>query len=81
VNYTESDTAIVNPERGFYSQVEYYSSNSKTPISASTVNTHRLLGRSLILTMYYLDSFIDKPISNEFLTLIDQNMKAIREGG
>lgn len=81
VNYTETDTVIVNPERGFYSQVEYYSSSSKTAISASTVNTHRLLGRSLILTMYYLDSFIDKPISNEFLTLIGQNMKAIREGG
>lgn len=81
VNYIETDTVIVNPERGFYSQVEYYSSSSKTALTAATVNTHRYLGRSLILTMYYLDSFIDKPISNEFLTLIDKNMKAIREGG
>ena len=38
VNYTETDTVIVNPERGFYSQVEYYSSSSKTAISASTVS-------------------------------------------
>lgn len=81
VNYIETDSAVLNPERGFYSQVEYYSSSSKTTLSAATVNVHRNLGRSLILTMYYLDSFIDKPISNEFLTLIDKNMKAIREGG
>jgi hypothetical protein len=81
VSYIESDSAIVNPERGFYSQQDFYSSNMSNVLSVSTVKAQRYLGRTLMLTMYYLDQFRDKPISNEFLSLIEKNMKAIRDGG
>lgn len=81
VNYTESDSVILNPERGFYSQLTYYASTSTYPLSVSTVTSQKYFGRTLLLTMYYLDTFKDKPISDEFLSLIDSNMKAIREGG
>jgi len=81
VNYIESDSAIVNPERGFYGQQDFYSSNMNNILSVSTVKAQRYLGHTLMLTMYYLDQFRDKPISNEFLSLIETNMKAIRDGG
>lgn len=81
VDYIESDSAILNPERGFYSQIDYYSSNKNTPLTASTLSAQRYLGRTLIFTMYYLDQFKNQPISDDFLSLIDSNMKAIREGG
>jgi len=81
VNYTESDSAILNPERGFYSQMTYYASTATYPLSVSTVKSQKYFGRTLLLTLYYLDTFKDKPISDEFLSLIDANMKAIREGG
>jgi hypothetical protein len=81
VVYVESDSAIVNPERGFYSQQDYYSSNMNNVLSVSAVKAQRYIGHTLMLTMYYLDQFRDKPISNEFLSLIETNMKAIRAGG
>ena len=81
VNYEESDSAIVNPERGFYSQLDFYSSNMNNGLKVSTVKAHRNIGHTILLTLYYLDQFRDKPISNEFLSLIETNMKALREGG
>ena len=81
VDYVESDSAIVNPERGFYSQQDFYSSNMNNALNVSTVKVQRNIGYTLMLTMYYLDQFRDKPISNEFLSLLATNMKAIRDGG
>jgi len=82
VNFVESDSAFVNPERGFYSQQEYYSSSTmNNTLNVSTVKLQRSVGHTLILTLYYLDQFRDKPISNEFLSLIETNMKALRDGG
>jgi len=81
VTYLESDSAFVNPERGFYSQQDFDASNLNNVLNVSSLKVQRNIGHSLILTMYYLDQFRDKPISNEFLSLIETNMKAIRESG
>ena len=81
VSYEESDSTILNPERGFYSQQEFNPSNMSKVLNVSTVKMQRTMGRTLILTMYYLNQFRDKPISNEFLSIIGTNMKALREGG
>lgn len=80
VNYTELDSVFINPERGFYSQETYYASSS-TVLSSSLVKTYRTLGRSLILTMYYLDTFKDTLISDKFLQRFETNLKALRAGG
>jgi hypothetical protein len=81
ISYIESDSLIVNPERGFYSEQDFNASNLNNVLNASSLKVQRSIGRTLILTLYYLDQFRDKPISNEFLSLIETNMKALREGG
>lgn len=80
VTYTESSEILINPERGFYHHVEFNTRNSNT-LSLSTVAAQRKLNRSLILTIYYMYDFRDKPITEEFLERIVTNMNVLREGG
>ncbi|HOO18707.1 MAG TPA: DUF4832 domain-containing protein [Paludibacteraceae bacterium] len=80
VNYVISDSAIINPERGFYSHYEFSTTNSNV-LTPSIVKSVRAKGNSLLLTIYYLKDFKDKPISNEFLSRLETNMKALRDGG
>jgi hypothetical protein len=80
VNYIESDSVILNPERGFYTEQDFYSSDNNV-LTTSAVKAARLAGESLIQTMYYLNDFLYQPISNAFLNRIKQNMQALRDGG
>ena len=72
---------IPNPERGFLSHIEIFSNGSMSPLSNSVFESSRLLGQRLIYTIYYMPDFIDSPISDSFLALVDANMKKIRENG
>lgn len=78
--YTESDSIFVNPERGFYYHQAFRSSDNNV-LTASTVKVQRSLGRSLLLTLYYMQDFVDKDITQEYLDRLETNMKALREGG
>ncbi|RNC66236.1 DUF4832 domain-containing protein [Proteiniphilum sp. X52] len=80
VTYKESDEAIINPERGFYNY-NSFSTKDDNVLTAEQVKRNRNAGRSLMLNLYYLYDFRDKPISSEFLNRIEINMKALREGG
>jgi len=80
INYVESDSVILNPERGFYTEKEFYSSDNNI-LTTSAVKAARLSGKSLIFTMYYLNNFLNQPISDVFLNRIKQNMQALRDGG
>ena len=80
VEYKESDEAFINPERGFYNY-NSFSTQDNNILTAAQVKTNRSAGRSLMLNLYYLYDFRDKPISAEFLQRIETNMKALREGG
>lgn len=80
IYYTESDEIFANPERGFY-KAEEYRSASQSVISSSRLNAIRTSGRSLMLHEYYLTSFISSDISSAYLTLIENNFKALRKGG
>ncbi len=80
VTYTESDAVFANPERGFYKAQEYKKASAST-LSSSYLASIRTSGRSLMLLEYYLTDFIKSDISSSYLTLIENNFKALRAGG
>lgn len=80
VEYQEMDKAFANPERGFYSPVDYHSP-SASPMSASTVAAGRQQGRSLFYIGYYLTDFMESDISEEYLNLMRANFEVLRKNG
>ena len=80
VTYTESSDDFFNPERGFYSGKSFHS-ESNSPLSKTTAQSARLNGRSLMLLEFYLEEFIDSDISSKYLTLVENSLKALRDGG
>src|SRR5690242_11076806 len=77
--YTSSTEEFANPERGFYIQADSYAS-SPSSVPGNLVN-YRINGKSspgntytakisLLLRLWYLDSFINTPISANFLNAI-----------
>ena len=79
VHYEPTNEAIINPERGFLTHQDQKSDADK--LTAEKVKNYRQKGISLILTVYYMQPFRQRLLSEEFLHLIRQNMKAVREGG
>lgn len=69
-----------NPERGFHQFKEFFCP-SPAPMTGTRVSAIYNLGYTLILTNYYLTDFMETPISEAYLDVVRQNMKALREGG
>ena len=67
--YTESLSAIVNPERGFYKNAGNFTKDSE-PLSAAAVAAARAQGYSLMYMAFYLTGFEASDISGDFLTKI-----------
>jgi len=80
IEFIETNDIFINPERGFYGYQSFLSSNSGV-LTEATVRAQRAAGRSLLLNLYYLTDFRDKPISESYLNRIVTNMNALREGG
>ena len=78
VHYEPTNEAIINPERGFLTHQDQKSNADK--LTTERVKNYRQQGISLILTVYYMQPFRQRLLSEEFLHLIRQNMKAVREG-
>ncbi len=85
VIYTPTTALFPNPERGFYHHYETYSSNfpgEGSPFSLTTLQQHRQDENiSLILRLYYLNSFTTTSISPDYLNFIRQEMAIIRQAG
>jgi len=88
--YTSSSEDFANPERGFYIQADSYAS-APSPVPASLAN-YRINGKSspgntytakisLLLRLFYLDSFVNAPISSNFLNAIQTDFDSIRAQG
>ena len=76
----EADNAIFpNPERGLYTH-RGYESDTK-PITASELKKLRDDNITLVFMSYHLKDFINKPISNQVLKLIQDNFDALRAAG
>jgi hypothetical protein len=88
--YTISTDDFANPERGFYLHTETRASNP-SPVPANLANL-RLNGSrdpnnayiariSLVLRVFYLDTFINAPISSNYLNTIQADLASIRNQG
>jgi hypothetical protein len=88
--YTVSSEDFANPERGFYFQADSYASApSAVPANLSS---YRINGKSspgntytakisLLLRLFYLDTFVNAPISSNFLNAIQTDFNSIRAQG
>lgn len=80
VNYQPTNEIFINPERGFLTHQDQKSDSWL--LNADWVREKREKeGLSLVLTIYYMNEFREKLISETFLNRIRNNMRAIREGG
>ena len=82
IEFEVDNEDFANPERGFFSHLEFKSSSkSWVTVSDVTLDAQRKLGRSLLYTIYYLDSFFESPISEDYLDYIRSNMQSLRDNG
>ncbi len=88
--YTISSEDFANPERGFYIQADSYAS-APSAVSANLAN-YRINGKSspgntytarisLLLRLFYLDTFVNAPISASFLNAMQTDFDSIRAQG
>ncbi|MBO4466409.1 MAG: DUF4832 domain-containing protein [Bacteroidales bacterium] len=81
IDFEVDEKDFANPERGFFCHKEFKASSGTTLISDLTLESQRQLGRTLIYTIYYLNTFMESPISQEYLDYIRGNMEVLRRNG
>lgn len=82
VTYTASSAEIANPERGFYNHEETHSSGTYDALSQSSLTNARVNDHyTLILRLFYLDSFMNSPISSAYLANMQADFAKIRAAG
>src|SRR5688572_14481441 len=66
VNYNSTSAAIANPERGFYKHNEVHSANY-SQLDQGSLNAYRNNNMTLLLRLFYLEGFVNGPISGAYL--------------
>jgi hypothetical protein len=79
VKYEADNSIFPNPERGLYTHRGY--ENDAKPITANDLKKIRGDNITLVFMNYYLKDFINKPISDQMLKLIQDNFDALRATG
>lgn len=88
--YTVSTEEFANPERGFYVQADSYASAPSTV--TTSLASYRINGKnspgntynakiSLLLRVFYLDTFVNAPITTNFLNAMQADFNSIRAQG
>ena len=80
INYSPSTAAITNPERGFYRHTEVHST-SYSALDQNTLNGYRTNNTTLLLRVFYLENFINSPISSSYLSSMQSDFNKIRTAG
>ncbi|GAB4017254.1 hypothetical protein GCM10028773_12880 [Spirosoma koreense] len=91
VTYRESQEDFLNPERGFYIPIST-SSAKFVPLDAAKLATYRSqpqraakatysVNCSLVYRSYRLETFVDKPFSDEFLKNVQADFAIARSAG
>ncbi len=80
VTYTEDNTNFANPERGFYHHTETRSSDYGL-LNESTLRNYRTEGITMIMRVFYLESFVSAPISQTYLDNVRQDLNTARKAG
>lgn len=78
--FIESKKIFPNPERGFDAGMNWLSASDPL-LTKQRLVLERLLNRTVLYTGYYLTDYMESDIAPEFLEMISQNMKVLREGG
>ena len=79
INYEADNSIFPNPERGLYTH-RGFESDAK-PITANELKKIRGDNITLVFMYYHLKDFINKPISDQVLKLIQDNFDALRTTG
>lgn len=78
----EADESIFpNPERGLYTHRQWTNATGNPLSVEELAGLREREGITLVLTIYYMEDFIKKPLSDEMLSLVQQNFDALREAG
>ena len=81
VTYTASTENIANPERGFY-QHEGTEASNYDDLNQTTLTNYRVNNKqTLILRIFYLDTFKTSPISSSFLSAMQTDFTRMRAAG
>lgn len=80
VTYEASGEAILNPERGFYTQFNSQAEQSPLVLSALQ-NIRNSKKQTLILRLYYLKTFLNRDLSAKELSIIQNDFAVIRQAG
>ncbi len=70
---------IANPERGLY--IQFTSQAEQNPLELNAVKQLHDQNMTLILRMYYLKTFLDRPLSDKQLEMIRNDFAIMREAG
>lgn len=81
ITYTANNTNFANPERGFYRYTDTYGSNPIPLTLAELNNLRSSTQQTLIFRYIVLDDFVNAPISNAFLTAIQNDFNIVRQAG
>ena len=79
IQYEESLEIFPNPERGFIHNLDVYSEGEG--LNATQMVLLRNDNVSMVMRFYYLEKFKDQPLSETELSLINNDMKVLRETG
>ncbi|RZJ35338.1 MAG: DUF4874 domain-containing protein [Flavobacterium sp.] len=81
VTYTPISDDIANPERGFYHHTETHSGNY-TFLNAATLQNYRNQENiTLIMRVFYLESYINSDIPQSYLNKLQTDFNTIRSSG
>jgi Domain of unknown function (DUF4832)/Domain of unknown function (DUF4874)/Secretion system C-terminal sorting domain len=81
VTYETDTTNFPNPERGMVTWTATMSSNPGPLSTGDLEYFHDVKGQRIVFRYFYLDSFINQPISEEFLQIIEDDFDKIRTAG
>jgi len=81
VTYTSSTATISNPERGFYKHEETFPSGYDALNQSSMITNRTNDHITLILRLFYLDDFVNSPISSTYLTNMQSDFAKMRSAG
>jgi len=81
INYSTSTENFSNPERGFYHHKETSSTNYSNLTQSTLVNYRTNEKITLILRLFYLEDFINSPISDSYLNNVQNDFNKIRNAG
>ncbi|MGV9002850.1 T9SS type A sorting domain-containing protein [Flavobacterium sp.] len=81
VSYSVSTENFSNPERGFYHHKETSSTNYSALTQSSLSNYRTNEKITLILRLFYLEDFINAPISQAYLNNVQNDFNKIRNAG